>query len=383
MSSIENLYERKYIATQPFDPEDPYHFSQLSEIAKSAFLVEINQFFNYKTADKRNKIREIPTIQKFALGAGVGENSLETVIDSILSYADTPDRFPMIAITSNTSRERKLGIGSNFVAHVQYPPRVEGTKTGPFNLEEDWIIELVTRPRGTPESAVASTILFKPILFPDIHNVDIDQLVNAINAQALYYKAVKTSDGRLRLQTGGPCAPDTPNYIEITGGTLQCLQALGLVVGQSDNYTNSSNPPKNRYSIAADMTMNIDVVADSMPVRTEISDLIYNFFTFYIEKRRFQFFGRSYLEEGLDPEEWYHIIINNQFSYSGELNTPRQGGEQYDYIYAERGSINITIIDYLDRQIVAEPVFLQRENIIPTSELPSGDYGGDDFLKNG
>lgn len=371
MSSFEDLYDRKYIPTGVLDDDDPPRFSQLNEVAKDAFVYEIRKYISYKTGDVNQKLTEIPNINKFAIN---GDNPLETMLNSILSYADTPDKFPMIAITSNTAREKNLGLGNNFVDHVAYPPSVVGSNQGPFNIQSEWKIELATRPRGTPESEVRSVIEFVDILFPDIHNATVSDIVRAIKAQALYYTPSISSNETLELFAGGPAANHFPNYIEIVGGTPECLLALGLVIGQKDDYKNPDNPPRNRYYIAADMSINVDIIADSMPIRTELSDLIQGFFTFYMEKRCFQLLGRSYFEKGLDPEEWYHIIFNNQFAWSGETNIPRQGGEQYDYIYVERGSVPITIVDYIDRKLINEPIFLERENIIPVTTLPIGDY---------
>lgn len=371
MSSFEDLHDRRCIPTGVLDDEDPPRFSQLNETVKDAFVYEVRKYVSYKTRDINQKLIEIPNINKFAIN---GDNPLETMLNSILSYADTPDRFPMIAITSNTARERNLGLGSNFVDHVFYPPSIDGSNQGPYNIQPGWNIELVTRPKGYHKEDILSVIEFREILFPDIHNASISDVVRAVNAQALYYVASVSDDNTLKLSVGGPAAPHYPNYIEIVGGTPECLSMLGLVIGQKDDYRNSDNLPKNRYYIAADMSINVDIIADSMPIRTELSDLIQGFFTFHMEKRRFQLFGRSYFQRGLDPEEWYHIIFNNQFSWSGETNIPRQGGEQYDYIYMERGSVPVIVADYVNRELINEPRFLERENIIFTDELPIGDY---------
>jgi len=386
----ENFSERVYIPSQPFDTSDPPRFSQLKETAKDAIAWELDQFFSYKTNDALAKISEVPNIQKFALGATTQENSLETVVNTIMAYGDTPDAFPMISITSTSERERKMNIGSNFVTAVQYAPSIVGTQTGPFDFstgipdgQRYLTLEITTWPDGTVNSATASTIAFSELIFSDWSNVTMDQVVEQINkSQALYYNLEKTTEGYLRISTGGPCALSSPNYIEVTGGDTVLLNLLGFTLGQSDTYLNSSNPPKNRYSLAADMSISIDVVSDDLNTRTELADLVYNYFTFYMEKRRFQLFGRSYFSRDQDPEEWFHISFNNQFSWSGEVTTSRQGGEQYEKIYAVRGTIPIFIEDFIDRDIVDEPVFLQRDYINPAdASFPDGDYFGINYLK--
>ena len=382
MSVIEDLAGRGYSATQPLDTNDLHKFGQLTEVVRDVFRKELIDFFDYTTADATYKLPEIPTIQKFALGAGTGENNLETTVNLIMAYADYPDQFPMVAITSASAREKRMGLGNNFVCHVQDAPRVEGTVAGPFNLTDGWTLELTTWPLGTVASAVVSTITFSSVLFSDMTNISITELINAIRIQALYFTPEATSTDTLRLKTGGPCAQSSPNYIEITGGDTECLAALGFTVGQSDIYTNTERPPKNRYCIAGDMTVNIDVVSDDINTRGELTDLIYQFFAYYMEKRNFEFIGRSFQENDVSPDEFYHIILNGQFAWSGEMNTPRPGGEQKDYIYANRGSVAVTVIDFIDKSLTASPVFLESDNIQRSTLLPQGDYFGRNYLSD-
>jgi hypothetical protein len=387
----EDLSTRVGIPTEPYDSTDPPRFGQLSETAKDAFKKELEKFFDYKSTDSEAKLTEIPNIEKFAIGEEEGEQSLETVVRMLMAYGDKPNQFPMIVITSTSGREKVLGIGSNFVSTVQYPPRVEGTTSGTISLTDGWTIEITTWPLGTEESATASTITFSSVLFSDISSVTISDIVRAINVQALYYTAEETSSGTLRLKTGGVCAQATPNYIEVTGGDAACLTALGFTIGQSDTYLNTQRPPMNRYYDANDMTINVDIVTDDINTRTELADLVRQFFTYYVEKRRFQFYGESYFEEGLDPEQWYHIILERKFAWSAELNTPRPGGEQYDYIYAKRGTVPFAIIDYINKRLETPPVFLHGDDVElggvivdgdpVESGLPTGDYGGINYLK--
>lgn len=385
----EDLTVRDYAVTQPYDANDPPRFAQLTETVKDAFATELKAYFTFVTSDRRYKLNELPTIEKYASKGvtvpGVSDSDLETVAKTMIAYADSPDKFPMVCITSVSSREKKMGIGSNFTCHVQETPRIEGTKEGPFNLTDGWQIILETMPGGLAENTVQSTIQFATCLFSDISDASIDDVVRAINAQALYYTASATADGYLRLSCGGPCAPTTPNTIAVVGGTTACLSAFGLTLHQSDTYLNTSRPPMNRYSIAAEMTVNIDVITDDLNERGEMTDLVQAFFTFWMEKRAFQLIGRSYRDEDneISPEEWYHIIFNGEFSWSGEINVPRLGGELYDYIYANRGSMPITIIDYIDRPLTAVPIFLNSSDVVYEENLPVGDYGGKNYLRGG
>lgn len=375
--STEDLQDRVMRTTEPFDSSDPPRFAQLTETAKDAFAKELTNYFDINATDIGGKVAEVPNIQKFALGATAGETSLEQVVDLIQSYGVTPDKYPMIAITSSNVREKPMGIGSAFVTSVQYPPSVVGTKTGPFKLTDGWTLELKTWPNGTEASETTSTFTVSTSTFADLTSVTAAEFAGRLNqTQALYTTFSVTADGYIRISCGGPCAVTTPNYIEITDGSSGLLTALGLTVGQSDTYLSTDNPPKNRYGIAGDMVINIDVIADEVNARTEVSDLVYAFFAFYVEKRRFQLFGRSYQDRSVDPPEWWHVILKKQFSWSGETNQPRTGGEQHSMLHAVRGSVPIYIYDYVDRDLVTAPVFLLPENIVEDSILPNGDYFG-------
>jgi len=106
--------------------------------------------------------------------------------------------------------------------------------------------------------------------------------------------------------------------------------------------------------------------------KQELADLVYAYFTYYLEQRYFQLLGRSYFERGLDPEEWFHIVLNGQFSWSSETSVPRPGQEGYDRIYSVRGSVPILLIDYIDKRIVTP--FGDRVVHLADSQLPSGDF---------
>lgn len=393
MSTIkENLIDRVYRPTVPVDITDPPRFSQLLETAKDAFIAELTQYFSYNSYDSRYKLKEIPTIRKFQNVSGSStDNSLETIVSEIISYGDTPDKFPMVAISSATIKERKMNIGSNFVAHVQYPPSLVGTGIGPFNFDpgitattdDYYYLDVKTCPTGDLNTKVLSRISFWPSIFADITNITVDDIVRVINkTQALYYTLSKTGDGFLRIECGGQCANGSPNYIEIFGGTTQVLTQLGFTTGDSDSYLSVDNPPRNRYSIAGDTVVNIDVISDSINTRTEVADLVFNFFAFYLEKRRFQFFGRSYFDRDLDPEEWFHIGLKNQFSWSGELVKPRQGLDKFHNIYVIRGSVPIFIEDFIDKKLIDNPVWLERDKIVPEDTLPDGDYFSVNYKNN-
>lgn len=377
----ENLNDRYPIASEPYDATDPPRFGQLTETAKDTFMKELKNFFTYEVSDGATKLTEIPNIEKYYITVDGTSPSLETTVNLIQSYGDTPDKFPQVALTSASVREKPIGIGSNFVDHVQYAPSIEGDVAGPFVLVDEETITLETWPKGYPgddnEYVQESTITLNSLFISDFGAVTIAELVKTINAQALYYRAYETDDGYLGLKCGGVCAPTTPNYIEITDGDAAFLAAVGLSIGDSDTYTNTDNPPRNKYGTAAEMVINIDCVSDDMTTRQELQDLVYTFFTYYMEKRRFQFLGGSYFSKNHTPEEWFHIIFKKEFNWSAEFVKQRQETEGYDKIYAIRGSVPIIIYDYIDKRLTTAPVFLDQVTFTGVSTFPDGDYGED------
>jgi len=375
---------RAYRPTEPFDPSDPPRFGQLIETAKDAIASELRRFFDYQSDDIRAKIGEFPAVEKYShiqAGGMPTRESMETVTDLIMSFGDTPERYPMIAITSASVREKQLSLGDVFASGGQRSPRVEADQAGPFNIQDGWTLRVRTWPRGLDDDYVDTTILLADILFPDISNATVDDVIKAINAQVLYSQASRSPDGFLRISAGGPAAQGTPNAIEIIGGDDACLLALGYKVGQIDVYVDPQNPPVRRYAIAGDMTVNVDIVSDSLNTRTALADLVYDFFTFYMARSYFQLIGRSYEDPDLDPPEWFQIILKRDFSWAGEYNVPRAGGDQIAHIHSIRGSVPLTVADFINREVAAG--FVETFNLQESNELPQGDYFGTNYLRLG
>jgi len=366
---------RSYRSAEPFDSDDPPRFGQLIETAKDAVASELRRFFDYRSDDIRAKIREIPTIEKFAHDSGGSlAASMSTVINLIMSRGDTPDRFPMVAITSASDREKRLGIGHNLAAIGQFIPTIVSSNSGPYALQDGWTLEYQTDPVGDGSAIQPTTILFSSVMLPIIGNSTTEQVANAVNVQALYSRASVSAYNFLQLSAGGPAAPGIPNSIEITGGTPECLNVLGFAVGQKSESSNYiQNPPKKRYWMAGDVVINLDVVTDDLNERTEVADLVRSFFTFYMERQYFQILGRSYQDHLLDPPEWYQLILKGEFSWAGEYHTPRQGGEQKEQVHSIRGSVPMIAADFINRdaQIV--------QSVTQNDLLPDGDYPGTNY----
>jgi len=358
---------------------DNFKFSQLVETVKDVFIRELRVFFAMPTTAAA-RFAEVLTIDKFGISA-VGTNPFENLVTLIREYPDIEQQLPLISVTKAGGSKRPIGIGGAFVDHVQYPPRVRGSAAGPYDLSA--IINdmnpprlvFKTRPDGVND--VTSTMVLVSKFFANTSAVTVRELVAAINFQALYAAAREVIVGAsvyLELMAGGrlrmtsplaqPAAtnpraypvsnPETPNRIEIiAGGTAALLTALGFTVGQSDSSDNPDRRPANRYSLAANFTVGLDIGAKSDNTRTELTDLLIYFLSMYMNDRDYTFYGQHVFEEpaAATESERYFQVIMGDWSMAGEADIPRADGEKEDKVYANRFTVPVVIFDYVDRMV--------------------------------
>lgn len=380
--AIENLYARRNVPTLPLDPSDPFRFSQLIETVKDCFQRELTTFFDYHQASFSALKVEIPTIEKYNLGFQSADSAVETFTHVLLQHPDILEHLPLIAITTATGSNLKLAFGGQYVAPVQPAARVKGTKTGPFALQPGDKIAFRTTPNG---DEVVSTVLFVPQMFQNLGAATIDEVLVAASVQLLYVMAKKTSystpPGVLRFDANGPMVREPhPNSIEVLGppySTANALSVLGFTAGDKDS--TATRNPANRYQIATNLTVGLDLGCESENERRELTDLLVYFFSLEMDKRDFTFYGRSVFDDEF-PDEWFQVVLRDQHSLSGEAEIPRQAssGEQRDLIYINRLQVPVTIIDYVDRELTALP---RRGDDLDArraseQELPMGDRVG-------
>src|SRR5690606_34408997 len=109
-----------------------------------------------------------------------------------------------------------------------------------------------------------------------------------------------TSNNNIKISYGGPETSNSQGNIEITGGTA--IAVLGFSIGQKALYKDSI--AYNRYNQASNINIAIEVVAEDHDVRTEITDLVWSFFTFYLDEKDFTFYGRSVFEDNISNETY-------------------------------------------------------------------------------
>jgi hypothetical protein len=385
----ENLNERQNIATTPLDPLDPARFSQLTETVKDAFQREISNFVNYLASS--SKLVEIPTIEKYSLGTESGNNPIETMTRVILRHPQILERLPLIAITTASGSNLKLGFNSQFVSATQMPARVKSLNSGPFAFVPGDKIAFRTKPDG--KNLAVTTVQFPATLIQNLGATTIDEVVAVTAVQALYVTAqitkYSTPTGVLKFLAWGPLAQKLyPNQIEVLPppySTQNAIDQLGLSVGVVD--TSANRPPANRYQLAANLTVGIDIGCESENSRRELTDLLLNFFSIEMDKRNFCFYGRTVFDDEFDQDssgraENYQIELKDQHALTGEAEIPRGpgSGEGVDLVYINRLTVPCTIIDYLDRYVTTAPRRLDEATInqsrVDSDGLPQGDHTG-------
>jgi hypothetical protein len=389
---------KRNVPTTFIDPVDLPKFSQLVEVVKDTFVEEFRAFFARPTTAAA-RFAEILNIEKYAI-APQSTDPFETLLTMIREYPDILQKLPLISVTKSSGSKRPIAISGAFVDHVQYPPRVRTTLPQPYNLSAILnvasapTIVFETRPDGRTDRT--STMRFPTTFFPTPTAVTAQQLVDAINFQALYAKAravVVGANTFLELVAGGPIrvVPDdgrrtiisdaaVPNRITITGGTATLLAALGLTVGQADTSDNPLRPPTNRYATSANFTIGIDIGATSDNERTEITDLLIYFLNLYMNDRDYTFYGQHVFEEagpGATTERFFQIILGD-WTMTGEADIARPDGEREDKIYVNRFNIPVTAFDYVDRIIPSNlipPIFSIRQKTFQANGQPTNITG--------
>lgn len=354
----DNQNLEQQVATVPDDLNQAPKFGTITELTKDAFILELRHFLNTKYTNLR--LGELPRIDKYSVAVDVNQDPLETAVALIRTYPDIEEDLPLLAVLATTGQNKKLSISDNFTSLTINSAKVVGTvANGPFNLSDGMTIQFTTQPDGVQtyqngtSAIVSSTMVFRSFMFTDITHATLDEVIYAINFQALYVTAYATSPDSqsrqfLAIRAGGLQGTSFPNQITITGGTA--LAALGLTIGQTDKNFGAGKQAFERHHMAADLVVAIEVVAESENIRTELSDLLYDFVTFVMADRKYQFYGRSVFDSSILDETYQIIIKDNEIAFTGETEIARTNDPK-DKIYVNRVMVPVTTIMYTDRII--------------------------------
>ncbi len=358
------------LPTVPNDTDDPPRFGQIIETTKDAFVIELRKFFN-RANISNSLLEELPTIRKYDISTKSREGSLETAIKLTRKYPDVNENLPQIAVLGSTGRNFPMAIGTKFVASVHPKPSVTSGNTEPFTLAVDQI--LIFRTITPQKEERTTTIIFRESRFANIAQATAQEIVNEINFQSLFARARVGSNGEVIIGYGGVLTQSVTGDIVIGNGTDTgtAATALGFTLNQQTLFT--SVLPFNRYHHSAYIDVALEVLAEDENIRTEITDLLWTFFTFTLDDQDFSFHGRSSFNDTISNET-YQVIIKPDPSIAGEQEIPRPNDE-VDKVYVNRINIPVTTIQYIDKAVVAvgssSPLYLDASNATFDDTIPA------------
>lgn len=335
------------ISTIPDNLLQRPRFGAITEVTKDAFVTELRHFFS--TQNNRLRNGELPRIDKYAVSVDPVSDPLATAVSVVRSFPDIAENLPTIAVLAATGKNLKLDLGDKSIGKVIRAAAITSSSAGPYVLADGQTMVIRTYPLG-PDEYFDSTYTFRDFMFADITVATPAEVVAAINAQAEFATAYIGSNGGVAIRAGRMYeALHFPNEITVQSGTA--VTPLGFSVAQTSSNTGGSNVMYSRYHMAADLTISVEILAESENIRTEISDLLYDFMSYVMADRKWQFYGRSIFDSSV-LDEYYQIIIRDgEMTFSGESDMARPN-DQKDKIYVNRITIPVTSILYSDRILV-------------------------------
>lgn len=397
----ENLLKRFNRTTQPDDPANlSTRIGRISEVVKSMFVWEIRHLFG-KSEDNTG---HIPFIEKFNTdlpSTTRDTDPLETVVRIIRQYAYITEKLPYIGVALTAGKSNKVAISTKYVGQVMYLPRCTAdvvpidpdnpvppppvwtvtpvandfTDNNQPGLPPDWpeplgdfkyglddndFVEFTTVLDGVEH---ISTILFdRRLLGRSPQNAR--TLADIINFQALYCHAdvaFINNEPTLIVEPGGP------------GGSGSVVSIRRSNASQNfDNYVRFDTltrsapsddfPAANRYLNSVNMTVSLVVGTEGDTIRTELTDLLIEFFTLMMDDRQYTFWGRS-INSDVPDEIYQLIILDKEVALAGEQEIPRPD-DPARKVYINRINIPISVMQYTDRAVQAG-VLVEQDDSLP------------------
>jgi hypothetical protein len=393
----EDFTQRQLRATEP-DSNEIVRRGRLSETIKDVFVWELRQFFNTKSIYNSNVI---PIIDKYAAdipGADRDLDPLATVVRVVRQFADLTQKLPALIVSIGSIKNKKIAMSGKFIASSPAEPcLVSGTgafvqnntgatfagappatsymdnalpfpavkdqyPTGAANiyLQDGDFVEISTVINGKQHT---SKIVFTQRMLGASPQTP-QMIAQIINLQALYCRAqVQFINGipTIVLFAGGPGGSGPVMAIRRTNATpnfdAQINFPSAVAYGPSNDH-----PARNTYAISIDAEVGIFLLSEGENTRSEMTDMIMDFFTFIMDDRQFTFYGRSFF--GNQQNEAYQIIIrDNDISTAGEQETARQD-DPTRKLYVNRVNVPVTAFEYIDKY-VGQVVKLDHDTTLP------------------
>lgn len=109
--------------------------------------------------------------------------------------------------------------------------------------------------------------------------------------------------------------------------------------------------PTVREIVGGDMTIVIEIASVDTNTRSELTDIVFTFFTVYLEEDRFSILGSAETDVETGAQNLHQIILKSSCQLSGETEQNRPQGEAFDKIYFNRIVVPIIFMDYVDREV--------------------------------
>lgn len=166
-----------------------------------------------------------------------------------------------------------------------------------------------------------------------------------------YGLAGKTSsESFVHIYTTKPHIPQRLPFIAVMGAPgSERKMAIGRQVIQTFHHP-VTGLPTIREVVGGDMNIVLEIATTDANTRSELTDIVFSFFSVYLESKNFSILGNTELEPSSGVPNLYQIIIKNQASLGGESDIPRPDGEPVSRIYMNRITVPIIFLDYVDRE---------------------------------
>ena len=406
----EDLGKRVDIPTIPDQPQNlPTRRGRTTEVVKEIFVWELRHYLD--SVNSPDDLLPVPVVMKFASDLPDPDREfdpLETVLRVIRSYPDITERLPYVGVLASAGKNNRLSMSGKYVGAVLQSPRLIAG-TGPFtppatpppfipptpdltafnDNEVPGVPANQPAPTGEDQYGLQSSdwveittvvdgvIHVERFVFDDVLVGISPQsprvIANAINFNAKWCHAdvvLINNVPTLIIEPG-----KTGSYFEIfrsdasPGFDAYINLPLDKLVAPSNQF-----PMMNRYINSLEMTVGLIIGTDGDTLRTEITDLISNFFIFVMNTRQYTFWGRSFY--GDIQDEFYQLIIkDNAVNIIGEQEIPRPD-DPARKIYVNRIDVPITMLQYIDRPVqqgaIIVPYGAYRPQPLPTTSQLAG-----------
>jgi hypothetical protein len=196
--------------------------------------------------------------------------------------------------------------------------------------------------------------------------LDVGNYITISNADAAYF-----NNGRFQItavSSDGSTATYDNRY-----GQVESTGHATWYIGQRDTHLNPAHPPKNRYAMAQDAMVSIEILATDENTRGELTDLTMSFFGFFAESKFFTFQGRSWFPNSPTDTEYWIITPESPITIVGENEIVIQN-DGTGKVYTNSLSFKVDTTYYLDRELMYPgtntPFVITGSSVVQDDTLP-------------